>query len=129
MFGRCFARPRPMCGRPHMPIQPTGMGMMPCAGLPRPMIPMGGGCQITQNPQPQVVVEPPLTAAPNVFHHHQSVQHIQPVITQDIHHCHTHHKYVVQEQSCPDKVVNHSHGLCGPATTQPATPCGPFGPM
>ena len=127
MFGRCCARPRPrpMCGVP-MPMMaphpsPCGMG----AGMPGPVIPMGGGCQVTQSPQPQVVVEPALVAAPNVFHHHRDVQHIQPVITQDIHYCHSHHKYVVQEQRRADEVINKAHGLCGPATTRPAMPCCP----
>ena len=129
MLGRCCSRPRPMCGvspMPTMPMHSAGMGMMPAtnAGLPRPVIPIGGGCQITQNPHPQVVVEPPLIAAPNTFHHHQSVQHVQPVITQDVHHLHCHHKYVVQEQRQAAEVLKHTHGLCGPAMTQPATPCG-----
>jgi len=135
MFGRCFARPpRPMCGAmpvpPMMPTQVAGCNMaqvMPVAapmpGLPRPVIPLGGGCQINQNPQTQVVVEPTLVAAPNIFHHHQNVQHIQPVVTQDVHHFHSHHKYVVQEQRKADEVLNHAHGLCGPATTRPAMPC------
>lgn len=126
MFGRCFARPRPMCNvapMPMMPVQPSSCGMN--VGLPSPVIPMGGGCQVTQSPQPQVVVEPALVAAPNIFHHHRDVQHIQPVITQDVHYCHSHHKYVVQEQKRADEVINKAHGLCGPATTQPAMPCCP----
>jgi len=110
MFGRCFARPRPMCGMmtpmPMMPMQHTG------CELSRPVIPMGGGCQVTQCPQPRVVVEPAIVAAPNIFHHHQDVQHIQPVITQDVHYCHSHHKYVVQEQRRADEVINKAHGLC-----------------
>jgi len=107
------------------------MGMAPpapmagaCSGLPRPVIPIGGGCQVTQG-SPQVVVEPAIVAAPNIFHHHQSVQHIQPVITQDIHNIHCHHKYVVQEQKKGDEVVRHTHGLCGPPITRPAMPCPP----
>ena len=127
MFGRCFSRPRPMCGMapmpapmPAMPIQPAG------CGLPRPpVIPLGGGCQVTQSPQPRVVVEPAIVAAPNIFHHHQDVAHIQPVITQDVHYCHSHHKYIVQEQKRADEVINKAHGLCGPAMTRPATPCFP----
>lgn len=117
---RCgFIRPRPMCC----------MAPMPRPLPPGPVIPIGGGCQVTQGPC-EVVVEPALVAAPNVFHHHKSVQHIQPVITQDIHHCHTHHKYFVEEQKTCDKVVKHAHGLCGPAMTQPAQPCCPsVGPM
>ncbi|MCL1990819.1 MAG: hypothetical protein FWG67_08025 [Defluviitaleaceae bacterium] len=133
MFGRCCPRPRPMCGpafAPVMPFQPMGHGMAPicpveAAGVERPVIPLGGDCQVNQNPQTKVVVEPTLLAAPNVFHHHQNVQHIQPVVTQDIHHYHSHHNYVVQEQKKADEVLNHAHGLCGPAVTQPATPCGP----
>jgi len=103
-----------------MPMGSVGCSMQ---GLQSPVIPMGGGCQITQSPHPQVVVEPAIVAAPNIFHHHQSVQHIQPVITQDIHNIHCHHKYVVQEQKKCDEVVKHAHGLCGPAVTQPAMPC------
>jgi len=120
MFGRCYSRPRPRpCGGPVMP-----MPIAPVGGceLPSPVIPIGGACQTTHS-QPQVVVEPALVAAPNVFHHHQKVEHIQPVITQDIHHYHTHHNYVVQEQKKCDEVLKHNHGLCGPATTKPATPC------
>ena len=120
MFGRCLARPRPM---PMMPAQHAGCGTM--HGLQRPVIPIGGGCQVTQSPHPQVVVEPAIMAAPNIFHHHQDVQHIQPVITQDVHFCHSHHNYVVQEQRRADEVINKSHGLCGPATTRPAMPCCP----
>ena len=124
MFGRCFARPRPrpMCGMAPMPMMPTHT---PCGMGPGPVIPVGGGCQVTHSPQPQVVVEPALVAAPNIFHHHQDVQHIQPVITQDIHYCHSHHKYVVQEQRRADEVINRAHGLCGPASTRPAMPCCP----
>lgn len=117
MFGsRCFARPRPVCGGLGAPVAPMA------AGLQRPVIPLGGGCQVTQGPD-EIVVEPVLLAAPNVFHHHREVQHIQPVITQDVHHYHSHHKYVVEEQKKADEVVKHAHGLCGPATTQPATTC------
>jgi len=102
------------------------MAPMPCHTpvMPGPVIPLGGACQTVQC-APMVVTEPALVAAPNVFHHHQSVQHIQPVITQDIHHFHTHHKYVVQEQKQCDEVMKFNHGLCGPATTQPAQPCPP----
>jgi len=101
-----------MCGMmqmhamPAMPAQPEV-----CSGLSRPVIPIGGDCQITQGPQ-QVVVEPAIVAAPNIFHHHQNVSHIQPVITQDIHNIHCHHKYVVQEQKKCDEVIKHAHGLC-----------------
>ena len=133
MFGRCCSRPRPTCGRP-MPIpRPMPCGVMPmmapvspCGLPPGPVIPVGGGCQTIQM-APQVVVEPALMAAPNVFHHHQNVEHIQPVITQDIHHFHTHHNYVVQEQKQCDEVVKFNHGLCGAPTTQPASPCSPCG--
>jgi len=112
-----------MCCPAPMPAM-APVAPMASAGLPRPLIPVGGGCQITHGPQ-QVVVEPALVAAPNIFHHHQSVQHIQPVITQDIHNIHCHHKYVVQEQKKCDEVVKHSHGLCGPAMTRPPMPCPP----
>ena len=122
MFGRCHQRPRPMCG-----IKPAIMPMMPVAPvapcLPRPIIPMGGACEILKNPHPKVVVEPAIVAAPNVFHHHQFVEHIQPVVTQDIHHYHSHHEYVVKEQKKADEVLNHVHGLCPPAVTTPAMPC------
>jgi len=109
MFGRCHQRPRPFCAT-AMPHQV-------------PVIPVGGACLVSKNPQPQVVVEPPVVAAPNVFHHHQNVQHIQPVITQDVHHYHTHHEYVVQEQKKADEVLNHAHGLCQKPVTQPPLPC------
>jgi len=118
MFGRCCPRPRPCFGRPMprpmcgiMPMVAPIMPVCPSTLAPGPVIPVGGACQNTQM-APQVVVEPALCAAPNVFHHHQKVEHIQPVITQDIHHFHTHHNYVVQEQKKADEVVNHSHGLC-----------------
>jgi len=125
MFGRC----RP-CPRPMMPVHPVArpvplMAPMAPTCLERPVIPMGGGCHVSHNPQPQVVVEPALLAAPNVFHHHQNVQHIQPVVTQDIHHYHTHHKYVVKEEKKADEILKYAHGLCGPAMTQPAMPCSP----
>ena len=128
MFGRCFARPRPMWGMAHMPTMPIHAAGCDMTPRPRPVIPMGGGCQVTQGPS-EVVVEPALCAAPNIFHHHKCVQHIQPVITQDIHHIHCHHKYVVEEQRKCDEVVKHSHGLCGPAMTSPAAPCCPGAPM
>lgn len=125
MFGpRCFARPHPMCemGMAPMPMM-HAHSMAPVE--PGPVIPVGGGCQVTEGPY-EVVVEPALVAAPNVFHHHKSVKHIQQVVTQDIHHYHSHHKYVVEEQKQCDEVVKHAHGLCGPATTQPAQPCPPM---
>ena len=121
MFGpRCFSRPRPMCG-PQMPLMPHPIAPPPLA--PGPVIPVGGACHVSHGPG-EVVIEPALLAAPNVFHHHKNVQHIQPVITQDVHHYHSHHKYVVKEEKKCDEVVKHAHGLCGPATTQPAKPCG-----
>ena len=129
MFGRCCPRPRPYCGRPMPMPRPMPMVAPVCpTTLPMgPVIPVGGACQNIQM-VPQVVVEPALMAAPNVFHHHQNVEHIQPVITQDIHHFHTHHNYVVQEQKQCDEVVKHAHGLCGPASTQPAVPCPSLSP-
>ena len=127
MFGRCCPRPRPMCGVAPMPMPMMPVAPVASACLARPIIPVGGGCQISHCPHTQVVMEPALVAAPNVFHHHQNVKHIQPVVTQDIHHYHSHHKYVVQEQKRPDEVCKHTHGLCGPAMTQPATPCSPCG--
>ena len=124
MFGpRNCGRPRPMCMMAPMPMHSGACGGHHHAPVaPGPVIPMGGGCQITQGAG-EVVVEPALLAAPNIFHHHKSVKHIQPVITQDIHHYHSHHKYVVEEQKKCDEVLKHAHGLCGPATTQPAQPC------
>ena len=124
MFGRCcFTRPRPMCGgaAPVMPRPHCGG-----AGLPSQVIPLGGGCQTIHEPC-EVVVEPALMAAPNIFNHHKHVQHIQPVITQDIHNIHTHHNYVVQEERKAAEFVKHAHGLCGPAVTRPAQPCPPCG--
>ena len=128
MFGRCCLRPRPrpICaGAVHAPMPMPMMPPVASACLERPIIPVGGACHVNHCPQTQVVVEPALLAAPNVFHHHQNVQHIQPVVTQDIHHYHTHHKYVVKEQKKADEILNHAHGLCGPAMTQPASPCPP----
>ena len=117
----CTARPRPMMGC-HQKMM--GHHHMPMMQLETPVLPFGGGCHIEHCPQPEVVVEPAIVAAPNIFHHHKNVQHIQPVITQDIHNYHSHHQYVAQEQKQADEVVTHAHGLCGPATTQPAKPCG-----
>ena len=105
----------------HMPMHAP----IAHACLERPIIPVGGACQVSHCPQTQVVVEPALLAAPNIFHHHQNIEHIQPVVTQDIHHYHTHHKYVVKEQKKADEILSHAHGLCGPAMTQPASPCPP----
>ena len=124
MFSRCClgARPRPVCGGAPIPVMPIQAPIASAIGLERPVIPIGGNCAISHG-APQVVVEPAIVAAPNVFHHHQNVQHIQPVITQDVHHYHTHHKYVVQEQKKADEVLNHAHGLCGTPVTQPAQPC------
>jgi hypothetical protein len=98
-----------------MPVQPGYGGMS--VPVQSPVIPIGGQVQTIQGPS-EVVMEPALVAAPNVIHHHKCVEHIQPVITQDIHHCHTHHKYVVKEESKQKEIFNHAHGLCGPATTQ-----------
>ena len=124
MFGpKCFARPQPIVApMPMMHAHPIGCGMTPVA--PGPVIPVGGECAVTQEPC-EVVVEPALVAAPNIYHHHKNVQHIQPVITQDIHHYHSHHKYMVEEQKQCAEVVKHAHGLCGPAATRPAQPCPP----
>ena len=118
MFGpNCFARPRPM---PHC-------GMMPAPLPPGPILPFGGGCHVTKGPA-EVVVEPSVLAAPNVFHHHKHVDHIVPVVTQDVHHYHAHHNYTVKEQKQAAEVLTHNHGLCGPAVARPAEPCGPAMP-
>lgn len=120
MFRRnCFARPMPPMG-----CHPKMMGHHKPMMLETPVLPFGGACHTNHNPQTEVVVEPAIVAAPNIFHHHKNVQHIQPVITQDIHNYHSHHQYVAQEQKQADEIVTHAHGLCGPAVTQPAKPCG-----
>ena len=102
--------PAPAC---HMPL-PAG-----------PVLPFGGGCEQLHNPHTQVVVEPTMVAAPNVFHHHQNVEHIVPVLTQDIHHFHNHHSYAVKHEHKPDEVLTHNHGLCGPPSLPAAMPCPP----
>ena len=131
MYGRCCnKRPRPFCGGQGQAyagaamMQGVGAGVIqtPVNIAPGPVIPVGGACQ-TFHAQPQVVVEPALVAAPNIFNHHQTIKHIQPVVTQDVHHYHVHHEYAVQEQKKCDEVLKHEHGLCGPASTQPAQPC------
>jgi len=106
----------------HVAPMPLPAPLPAAPMMPGPVIPLGGACQITHGGA-EVVVEPALLAAPNIFHHHKCVKHIQPVITQDVHHYHSHHKYVVEEQKKACEVVSHAHGLCGPPTTQPAQPC------
>jgi len=114
MLGRCYLEP----------VRPGYQSVMPCnmLNLARPVIPVGGGYYHNHHPQTQIVVEPPVVASPNIYHNHHFVEHVQPVITQDIYYNHGHHKYVACEQKQSDQVINYEHGLCGPATTRPAMP-------
>jgi len=56
------------------------------------------------------VMEPPLTCAPTVFHHHNRVEHLVPCIKTNIHHHHNHHVFLPFEQSEVNEVVRHNHG-------------------
>jgi len=116
--------PMPDCGYQQavaLPEQVEGCGQ---SFAPGQVLNVGGGCKVSHG-EVQTVVEQPVYAAPNVFHHHNTIKHIQPVVVQDVHHYHSHHEYVIQQQKKADEVIEHSHGVNpGPITTAPAQPCG-----
>ncbi|MCL1989378.1 MAG: hypothetical protein FWG67_00660 [Defluviitaleaceae bacterium] len=48
--------------------------------------------------QSEVIIEPAVVTAPNVFNHHRRIEHIVPVITEDIHRHHAHHQFVARPE-------------------------------
>lgn len=63
-----------------------------CAGI------RSGQCVDLFDSQAEVRVEPAVVTAPNIFNHHRRVEHIVPVITEDIHRFHNHHQFVARPE-------------------------------
>jgi len=59
---------------------------------------VSGQCQNICDSQVEVVIEPAMVTAPNIINHHRRVEHIVPVITEDIHQHHTHHEFVARPE-------------------------------
>lgn len=119
-FNRC-------CGNKMMPMMPFGPMPAPMpmpASHPEPEMDCGekashhhlmhqmpmphSGCSVSR------VVHPAVHCRPMEFHHHHKVEHIIPVVTRNIHHCHTHHEYIICKEPEINEVCEHTHGLqCG----------------
>lgn len=106
-FNRC--QPRPIIlnvmAAPAMPVNQPVAPAMPAPNLMPNMV-----CQANFETVERVI-EPALTCAPTVFHHHNRVEHLVPCIKTNIHHNHNHHVYLPFEQSEINEVVNHTHGV------------------
>lgn len=57
-----------------------------------------GQCVDVFDSQREVVIEPAVMTAPNIINHHRRVEHIIPVITEDIHRFHNHVQFVVRPE-------------------------------
>ena len=58
----------------------------------------GGQCVDLFDAEPQICIEPAMTTAPNIINHHRRIEHIVPVITEDIHRHHAHHEFVARPE-------------------------------
>ena len=91
--GKCppnFAPPRMNCG-PDPRMTNARAAAVACAGI------RSGQC-VDLFEQAEVIIEPAVVTAPNVFNHHRRVEHIVPVITEDIHRHHQHHEFVARPE-------------------------------
>ena len=60
---------------------------------------VGGRCQDLFDSQVDVIVEPAMITAPNIINHHKRIEHIVPIITEEIHQHHNHHEFVARPES------------------------------
>lgn len=58
----------------------------------------GGKCQDIFDCQTEVIIEPAITTAPNIINHHRRIEHIIPVVTENIQRNHAHHQFVVRPE-------------------------------
>ena len=59
---------------------------------------VSGQCQNVCNPQVECIIEPAVVTAPNIINHQRRVEHIVPVITEDIHQHRTLHEFVARPE-------------------------------
>jgi len=57
-----------------------------------------GQCVDLFDSQVEVIVEQAVVTAPNIVNHHRRIEHIVPVITEDIHRHHNHHQFVARPE-------------------------------
>ena len=59
---------------------------------------MGGGCQNVFDQNVVTVIEPAVVTPPNIVNLHRRVEHIVPVITENVQQHHTHHEFVARPE-------------------------------
>jgi len=116
--------------------RPRWGSMSPCGQMPTPMpmpmptpmsMPGAMGGFSTGNVAVERVVEPTVHCAPNIIQHHKKIEHIVPVVCTNIHECHTHHDYIVQQELI-EETVHCNHGERPPICQETCgTPCGNAG--
>jgi len=57
-----------------------------------------GQCLDVFDSQTEVIIEPAVVTEPNIINHHRRIEHIVPVITEDIHRHHNHHQFVARPE-------------------------------
>ena len=88
---------------------------------------VSGQCQNICDSQVEVVIEPAMVTAPNIINHHRRVEHIVPVITEDIHQHHTHHEFVARPEQRIRQTFDADVRVGPPLMTQQVAPVAPVG--
>lgn len=88
-----------------------------------------GRCQDVFDCQTQVIVEPAVVSAPNIINHHRRVEHIVPVITENIHRNHTTHEFVVRPEPVVRQTFDANFTAGRPLPAQPFVGAQSFNQM
>lgn len=83
---------------PNCALDPNQVAAARTAAVARANV-VCGQCQDLWDSQAEVVVEPAMVTAPNIINHHRRIEHIVPVITENIHQHHAHHEFVARPES------------------------------
>ena len=144
----CLNRPMPRvvnnCTTVVMPAVPIQANMPPCSNMCTPSNGLhqnqvaaaraaavsqanvlSGQCQSMCNPQVEVIVEPTVLTTPNVIDHHRRIEHIVPVITEDIHQYHDHHEFVARPEHRVRQTFDSDVRVGPPLMTQPMPQMAP----
>lgn len=78
----------------------------------------GGQCQDLFDSQVEVVVEPAVVTAPNIINHHRRVEHIVPIITEEVHQYHDNHEFVARPENRIRKTFDSNFMVGRPLTMQ-----------
>jgi len=87
---------------------------------------VGGRCQDVFDSQTEVIIEQPVMTAPNIINHHRRVEHIVPVITENIHRNHTHHEFVVRPEPRMSQTFDSDFTVGRPLPAQQFATMQPF---